>query len=270
MTGAWKIARAGPGDGRDIARLVRSSLPCRVRALTIWASPRVSRYLEDILRGGLAWEGHAFYILRRGPAAEGVAAFRQSDGTAFLNHLHVAPRFRSRSLGARLLAEAARYYLEAHPSVNLGLDVFAGNPLAEAWYARLGFTEHSRNGWWVWQRRSDRAAGREGDGGIPMTVADRQHRAWGFSHFVAQVNGGTRYEVGRLYTPYFRLMQPEAAADLKLQQALRVLDPSRRPLRIGPERLPHPPWEKVAVSRRLEAPAAVLWAHLEASAGRGA
>ena len=144
----WTIRRARPGQGEEIARLVRASLPARVRRFTIWDSPQIGALVESLLGGARAGEAHEFYLARQGrrPAAA-VAAFRLLDGQAFLNHLYVAPRFRGCRLGKRLLAAAARRYLARHPAERIGLDVFAGAHPAEAWYARLGFEERARRIW---------------------------------------------------------------------------------------------------------------------------
>ncbi len=70
MTGAervrrgWTVERATPADAAEIARLVRASLPARLRPLTIWASPRVDRYVESILTRAFSNEAHEYYLLR--------------------------------------------------------------------------------------------------------------------------------------------------------------------------------------------------------------
>lgn len=271
MTSPWAIERSHPGEGDLVASLVHRSLPPRLRRFTIWASPRVARYVELILKGAFPSEAHEFYLLRCGRRPGGIAAFRQIDGQAFLNHLWVAPRFRRRSLGTRLLAAAARSYLDRHPTERVALDVFSNGgagSIAETWYGRLGFRERSRKAWWLGDIETRQSAGCS----LPTTrcrLADRQHRAWGFSQFVVQTTGGQRYRVGRLYTPYFRLTEPAAALDAELRQALRILDRKRRLLLIGPESFPEPHWQMVALSRRLDTAAGAFLRRLEARASTG-
>ncbi|MBI3695319.1 MAG: GNAT family N-acetyltransferase [Acidobacteria bacterium] len=148
MKDRWIISRAHPGQGAEIARLVRASLPPHLRRFTIWDSPDICSRVESILGGARAAEAHEFYLARqRSGAAAAVAAFRLLDGQAFLNHLYVAPRFRGRGLGRQLLTTACRRYLARHPARRIALDVFSGAHPAEGWYARLGFEERRQRVW---------------------------------------------------------------------------------------------------------------------------
>jgi ribosomal protein S18 acetylase RimI-like enzyme len=264
----WSIEAAAPQDADSIARLVRASLPVALRRLTIWSSPRAGRYVHAILCGAFPRERHQFYLLRRGSTPAGLAAFRLFAGAAFLNHLYIAPRCRGSSLGSLLLEAAARRYLVRHPAREIGLDVFAGNRRATAWYRRLGFEQRARLGWWILARGVHAATTRAPAAVAP--AAARQHRAWGFSQFAAETRAG-RYQVGRLCAPFFRLTDPRAAADPDLLAALARLNPRRRVLLIAPASSASPGlsagWKQVAQSRRLRARSAVLLSRL-ASARR--
>ena len=261
MNRDFTIHRARAGQGAEVAQLIRRSLPPRLRPLTIWHSPRAARYVEAILRHRVSEADAAFYLLRRGKHIAGLAAFRVLDQHAFLNHLYVAPRWRGRGLGARLLAAAARNYLERHPLGQIALDVFAGNAAVEAWYARLGFLEHAQRTW----RLVPPGHAHPSETPPParcenLAAANRRHRAWGFSTVVIATSAG-RLDVGRLYAPYFRLPDCRAAADPELHRTLRALDRSRRCLLIAPSS-PPTGWIPLAVSRRLQCPAATLFQRL--------
>jgi GNAT superfamily N-acetyltransferase len=264
----WSFDLAAPKDAASIARLVCASLAAPARRLTIWASPRVARYVHAVLCGAFPGEARQFYLLRRGSTPAGLAAFRLFEGAAFLNHLYIAPRYRSLSLGSLLLESAVRRYLTRHPAREIALDVFAGNTGAEAWYERLGFEERARLGWWISaigvhvpQARLAAAS----------AAAARQQRAWGFSQFAVLTRAGP-YQVGRLYTPFFRLTEPRAAADRELHAALAGRDPRRRLLLIAPgsfaSAAPGPGWKQEAQSRRLAVASPVLLGRL--AAGRRA
>ncbi len=256
MSEDWRVDQAQRGEGNQIARLVRASLAPAVLPFTIWASPGVGGYVEEIIAGGFASESHVFYLLRAGQKAAGVAAFRWLHGEAFLNHLYIAPRFRGRSFGRRLLAESALRYFENHPAERVRLDLFAGARPAEAWYTRLGFRECGGRVWWL-EPEPAGAARR-----APTNGASRRSAPWGFSSFEVHTVKGRRYEVGCLYKPYFRITQPEAACDAELRQVLRIIDPHRRLLLMGPEKFHHPSWRRVAVTRRLEGDARKLLGRL--------
>src|SRR5437867_8807385 len=126
MTQRFTIDRARPGEGSRVACLIAGSIPARLRPLTIWGSPQAGRYVESLLEGGSGDGQHEFYLLRRNAEPLGIAALRMMDGKAFLNHLYIAPEWRGRSLGARLLAEATAMYISDHCAGSVALDVFAG------------------------------------------------------------------------------------------------------------------------------------------------
>jgi hypothetical protein len=265
MKGDYRVDVARPGEEGEVARLVRCSLAPQLRRLTIWESPRVDRFVAAILGGAFPDEAREFFLLRWEDQPAGVAAFRLLAGRAFLNHLYVGPWLRGRLLGLRLFAASARSYLSRHGWATLALDVVAGQQPAEAWYERLGFVESERRQWWL----EDQTSGRQGnhrrwrelcDG---LAEAERQHRIWGFSSLTASAGDGQRYQVGRLYTPYFRLTQAAAAQDRELGAVLTSLDSTRRLLLLAPQEMERRVWRKVALSRRLECEARVLLERLE-------
>ena len=131
-------------------------------------------------------------------------------------------------------------YCSDHPSSSILLDVFAGRTRVECWYAGLGFREIERRCWCL-------SPGPPTPNPRPPTPDP-----WGFSNFVVTTRGG-EYRIGRLYAPYFRLIDRAAAEDPQLRETLRAMDPSRRLLLIAPGEPPSG-WRQVAVSRRLECP----------------
>jgi GNAT superfamily N-acetyltransferase len=257
MKNGWIVERAVPGRGAEIADLIRRSLAARLRPLTIWESPGAELYVESLLSNARPGEGHRFYLLRRDNSACGVAALRRLDGAAFLNHLYVAPAFQGCGLGANLFHAALRDYLSRHRARQLALDVFADTAV-EDWYDRLGLCERDRRGWWLSEPLS--APARR----TPPSVVTT---GWGFSTFLLHTAGGPRYEIGLLYTPYFRLTDPRAAVDAQLHNALARIDPGRRLLLIA-SHAPPTTWTQVAVSRRLASDAASVLAALAERTGK--
>ncbi len=261
------IERALPGQGAEVARLIARSLAADLRRMTIWESPRAGRYVEALLAGTSPDHAAEFYLLRSGGVASGVAAFRRLEGGAFLNHIYIAPELRGRSLGAGLLAEATRRYLERHGAGWVALEVFAGRPEAEevqAWYQRLGFVERRRWLWWIAPTAAPAPdPGPTGEAACEnLEDAERQHRAWGFSNLRMRTSGGRIFQVGRLGALYFRLGESEAAGDPQLGAALARLDPARGWLLVVPTLAAPTPgpsdWRLAGESRRLECPAAEL------------
>ncbi len=278
------IRPARVGEGERIAALIRLSLPPELRPLTIWDSPGAGNYVESTLGGGVAGEDHCYYALQHGAHLEGVAVFRRLDTAAFLNHLYIAPHLRGRSLGTKLLHQAARHYLHQAPLRRIALDVFPQCGVAETWYERLGFEESGRRNWWLLDSHA-KVCGKN----VPAQILETCNGdpAWGFSRFQVLLPGGRCYEIGRLPGPYFRLTDRQAALDTELWEALSRCDPSRKLLLIADsaalirdfrrtdrdssgrfQRLANHPmqrggWKQAGVSRRLRCDTARLLRNLE-------
>lgn len=247
LTPSLAVERARPGQGRLVARWIARSLDPAILPLTIWRSPRAGRYVESLLNEP------GYYLLRRGDAVAGVAAFRHLNGAAFLNHICIGPRWRGRGWGRGLLAAATARYLDECPARWIALDAFAGQ-FPQAWYRRLGFVLQERQGWYI---RPCQAPGGERLALPDLAAADRRHRAWGLSTITLGP-----YTVGRLWAPYFRLADPAAARDRDLTRLLAALDPARRLLLVAPTAPPG--WTEVARSERLVCSADLLLERLHA------
>ncbi|GEM_PF-1796330 len=287
MNPGQTIRPARPGEGEDIAALIRLSLPPELRPLTIWESPGAGRYVESTLQGALAGESHRYYVLRHGADLEGIAAFRKLGTAAFLNHLYIAPHLRGRSLGTTLLRQAARYYLQHVPLRQIALDVFPQCALAGSWYERLGFVEADRRGWWLLDSDPKVSAKNISAQILEGCSCDP---AWGFSRFQVLFPDGRCYEVGRLPGPYLRLTDEQAALDADLREALSRCDPNRKLLliadsttlirdfgrrdrdrseRFGPlanQQMQETEWKQAGVSRRLRCDTALLLRNLRGEA----
>jgi ribosomal protein S18 acetylase RimI-like enzyme len=237
------IRLAQPGQGRLVARAIARSLDPALLPLTIWRSPRAGRYVDTLLID----PGWGFYLLWSGRELAGLAMFRRVERRAFLNHIAIGRRWRGRGLGRRLLRDA----LSRYGGEEVALDAFAGG-LAEAWYRRLGFVEGSRLDWYtgplVAPRRRISALEVAG-----LETAAEEHRVCGFSSFVAGP-----YAVGRLWAPYYRLTNPEAAQDPDLACLLEALAPGRGLLLVADAPRPSPRWRHVARVHRLVCSADLL------------
>lgn len=79
------------------------------------------------------------------PVGLAYASFRlKPEVGALLDNLHVAPERKGGGLGTRLLAETARWLVEAHAGAPLHLEVYAPNAAALGFYARMGGVETAR------------------------------------------------------------------------------------------------------------------------------
>ncbi len=149
-----KIREAGPGDASRIAGLhVRSwisayrsfaprayldSLDQDALRLSYW-QPR----LEAAVPGSRTWMAFlagipAGFVNNEPPHPDGGPTEAVPDGVGWVDHLHIAPEFRGRGVGAHLLSTA----LDALASDGLQeavLWVYADNADARGFYAREGW-----------------------------------------------------------------------------------------------------------------------------------
>jgi len=80
-----------------------------------------------------------------GPVALAYASFRINPGVGLLvDNLHVAPERKGQGLGARLLAEVARWLANEHAGAPLHLESYAPNASALAFYIHRGGVEVAR------------------------------------------------------------------------------------------------------------------------------
>ena len=227
---AVRVRAARPGEGSLVAEWIRASLPPAVVEMTIWASPRVNRYVEEHLAAGPDSAETGYYLLETdGAEPAGIAEFRVVDGAGFLNQIYVAPEHRGRSLGRLLLHEAAYDWTSRKRAPAVMLDVEVENQRAYRWYEQLGFQPLVDVFWQVAPLRSPTVAAGEIAG---ETEAEQRQRQWGFSRFSVQTPAGCSpggcYEVGRMPAAFFRLDSVDAWRDDALHAALHRLDPARR------------------------------------------
>ena len=254
-----KVRRARPGEGPLVVDWIRASLSPAVAGMTIWASPRVDRYVEHSLATGSA-APTAYYLLETDAAeTAGVAEFRRVGGAAFLNQIHISPKHRGRSLGRSLLGRAACDWTARTGASVITLDDETENRLAYRWYQRLGFRPLSETFWQVGGIRSSASRPAHIEG---LEEAERQHEQWGFSRLTARTRKGP-YTVDRLPGRFFRLDSLDAWHDDSVHATLREIDPSRRIVLLSPTEIDA--LETVRHSRRMSVDARAMMRALHPS-----
>ena len=265
---AVRVRAARSGEGSLVAEWIRASLPPAVVEMTIWASSRVDRYVEEHLAAGPDSAETGYYLLEiDGAEPAGIAEFRVVDGTGFLNQIYVAPEHRGRSLGRLLLHDAAGDWTARKRASAVMLDVEVENRRAYRWYEQLGFQPLMDVFWQVGPLRSPKVAPGEIAG---ETEAERRHRQWGFSRFSVQTPDGCYpggcYGVGWLPARFFRLDSVDAWRDDALHAALHRLDPARRILLLTS--VEQSDLKTVHHSRRMSVDAALMMGRLAANRAR--
>ena len=265
---AVRVRAARSGEGSLVAEWIRASLPPAVVEMTIWASSRVDRYVEEHLAAGPDSAETGYYLLEiDGAEPAGIAEFRVVDGTGFLNQIYVAPEHRGRLLGRLLLHDAAGDWTARKRASAVMLDVEVENRRTYRWYEQLGFQPLMDVFWQVGPIRSPTVAPGKIAG---ETEAEQRQRRWGFSRFSVQTPDGCYpggcYGVGRLPAGFFRLDSVDAWRDDALHAALHRLDPARRILLLTPAA--QSDLETVRHSRRMSVDAALMMGRLAPSRSR--
>ncbi|WP_166783990.1 GNAT family N-acetyltransferase [Cryobacterium suzukii] len=114
---------------------------------------RVARFLiyddahfPDYLLSVLGDPDHAFTRPAGSSNASGFCHLRIVDEGLFLNNIYLAPEYRRRGAGRKLLHDTI-LLLKTARHVSVELDVHESNMRALAWYRRLGFEEVDRTTW---------------------------------------------------------------------------------------------------------------------------
>lgn len=231
------IEPARAGDGARIARLLGGAYPPSLLGITVWSSPKIARYVEDLLHGAVPDEDPMFGVIRRRGTIAGAIYLRRIDGSIFVDSVCADEAARRDQLTNLLILRSMLDYAREHPLAWVAFDVFESKRTVRAWLRRIiGGRELHRRTWW---RIPLPPAGRSDAGTSGLDEADRNHARWGFSKFQVVTAKG-RYSVGRLPGRYFRVDDPEGARDPHLLLLLASLDPSRELLAAGETSPPSP------------------------------
>ncbi|HWQ52175.1 MAG TPA: hypothetical protein VN442_00730 [Bryobacteraceae bacterium] len=253
MTSEWIVDEAQPEDAPAIARLLGTVLPSRLNDLSIWSSPKLSRYLAGLIESRHADSERRIFVLRGPQDLVGAASMKDFGADLWMDNIHVVPDFRKKMLANEFIVEVLERCLVLRPVEYVGWDSYTGDPRLDAWHKRLGGVEQSRTGWHTLSldgfEFQPHILPSQVEG---MAEADERHAEWGFSSFAVHTSKGC-YTIGRLPAPYFRIIDVAAARDLELLRILCTLDRSRKVLLLGPEELGDAGWLRVAVSRREKA-----------------
>lgn len=224
------VERARTGEAGRVAHLLARMYEPFELPFTIWASPRIGRYVADLMEHPDPEDIHEFSVLRRGNSIAGAIHLRRIDGAIFVDGIYTDPASRKDQLSNFLVHTALTDYGRYGPFAVVRFDGAESKPAVRAWHRRvLGAAEAHRRTWW---RMPLPAAGNAHGRLSGMDRADRDHDRWGFSS-VTVTTSLKSYTVGRLPGPYFRLADADGARDRELLGSLAALDSSRELCVIG-------------------------------------
>lgn len=214
---------AQAGDGAEIARLLVLIQRSETLGLTIWSSPLVSAFVEDIIAGAEPSLGMKYYTVKVGCEMEGVICLRDTGGRLFVDNLYFTRRLRKMRMSIRSTLESIRSYLKDFACQECAWDGWADNLPVIGWHRQLGGVEQYRKNWFV-LRLPEKP-------GPPGTVvgrdeAEAKHARYGFSTVDVVTSQGRR-SVGLLGTHAFRVTDDRSIADPEFLAALAFIDPGR-------------------------------------------
>jgi hypothetical protein len=214
---------AQAGDGQEIARLFVRVQRRETLGLTIWSSPLVSAFVEDIIAGAEPSLEIKYYTVRVGREMEGVICLRNISGRLFVDNVYVTRRLRRMQVSARFILDSVRSYGKDFECQELAWDVWSHERSLIHWYRQLGGVEQYRKNWFA-----ARLPENSGPAGAVLgrDEAERIHARYGFSTLDVVTSQG-RYRSGRIGTHAFRITDDRSVADPEFFRALASIDPYR-------------------------------------------
>jgi hypothetical protein len=246
-------------DGAAIARLLTMIQRPKTLPLTVWSSPLVGRFVEDIIQGGEPAFGMRFYLIKVEGEIEAAICVRYTDGRVFVDNIYVSPHLRRQQMSAFFIHESITLYLREFEASEIAWDVWAHERALIAWYRQLAGVEQYRKAWF--------SVSLPESGGATALVhglADAQDRRqrYGFSSINVVTNRGN-YTVGMLGSHAFRVTDARGLNDPEFLPTLASIDDQRTVL-VYSESADIPEGVSVIASAiRMHAPMKVFLTNLE-------
>jgi GNAT superfamily N-acetyltransferase len=248
-------------DAPAIASLMKAGTSPAIHRVTVIGSPLLAVHVARQIQ---ASGSDQYLVAIQAGEVVGMTAWGHSGDTLMLNHIFLRTDCRGVRVGAQLVLEGLRRCRKAGEQ-HVGVDVFAENPRAEAWYRTLGMRHQCEKIWLglpLCTTSSDGFGDWQTEG---LSVADHAQEEMGFSRFSLRTPR-TTYTIGRLGSEWYRYGGFDILDDPSAVHALQTLDPSRRLLCIGDANLVPAQWahhgQVVSRSTRLSASVDAMFATL--------
>lgn len=213
-------------EAAEFVEVLRLSLPAELAPFTIYGGHGVVELVRKQAEESDC--DSRYFCTLDGARIVAASEFRMVPNGLFLNYIATRPEARGAGHGTQLM-KTALSALAPDSAGQIGLDVFADNAAARAWYKRLGFTVMTET---VWLTRATSANG-------PcyavsgLAQADVVHNKFGFSQLALITPRGT-VGLGRLGAGCFRVTSRADFEDERLVATCQALDPARVLLGILP------------------------------------
>lgn len=224
-------------DAPAIASLMKAGTSLAIHRVTVIGSPSLAAHVARQIQ---ASGPDQYLVAILAGEVVGMTAWGHSGDTLMLNHIFLRSDCRGARVGAHLALEGLRRCRKAGEQ-HVGVDVFAENPRAEAWYRTLGMRQQFEKIWLdlpLCTTASDEFGDWYAEG---LSVADHAQEEMGFSRFSLRTPR-TTYTIGRLGSEWYRYGGFDILDDPSAVRALQTLDPSRRLLCIGDANLVPAQW----------------------------
>jgi hypothetical protein len=219
----FDFSPAQAGDGAAIARLLTMIQRPMTLPLTVWSSPLVGRFVEDIIQGAEPALGMRFYTIKVEGQIESAICIRSTDGRVFFDNIYVSPCLRRQQMTAVFIRDSTLLYLREFEASETAWDVWAHERALIAWYKQLAGVEQYRKAWF-----SVSLPESGGAVGLVHGLADAQdrHQRHGFSCIDVVTNRGS-YTVGMLGSHAFRVTDARSMNDPEFLPTLGSIDGQR-------------------------------------------
>jgi GNAT superfamily N-acetyltransferase len=250
--------RAGrTGDGETIANFFAIVQNTATLPLTIWSSPRASKYVDDVLAGRHQDLQMEFYMVDVDDVPEGCICVRNVGGRVFFDNIYVSPHARKLQLAGALILYATEDFVRRFcaSATEAAWDVWAHERALRAWYRQLGGVEQSRQHWY-------RIPPTTGDTHVEVFQtpdAIQRQDAYGFS-MLEVISGQENYTVGLLGDHAYRITDAAGCLSPEVLRALARFDERRCVYLNSPSPEPPDGAEEVATAIRLHSPLPVFTA----------
>lgn len=236
-----------PDECMKVADLHRASFPREQVLRTIYASPYVHRYLEEIVTSTSLIGSHTLYGVWAGDNLLGYAHCRDLTGSWHLNQIAVLPSYQGKGIG-RVLWERYIELGRERGHKQITLDVERDNLRSSNWYRHKGLQVVATT--WAYEKQIVRQPAAEYPAQeiqvMELEAANAHHSIYGFSQFRLVYKGKT-WTIGRL-GEYFRATE-ELPADVVA--ALKEIDDKRLLLILSSTPIKKPGLIEVGVSYRM-------------------
>lgn len=214
---------AQENEYRNVADLIKKTVPRELSSLTVASQPGYANYVRACLKRHELCPQREIRVVKHENKhnLSGCADFRiNSDDTAFLSYIAVSSDNQGRGLGRAMLDN----FLSDFPHLrSISLDVFTSNRSAIRIYERLGFAAVGRTPYFT--RKPNPFCELDGLSLINGPAADAQYERYGFTTYETAI-GDRSMTIGQIGTRTIRAFSAADFSDPVFSSAATRITPN--------------------------------------------